>query len=734
MNPLLSIDYLVIIACLLLGVTGFLCWRASAALGWFYRSLLTLLRLCAMAGVILILCNPGHWNKIETNKTELAVLLDRSASMAVKDNGKSSRWDEICSAVNTAAGNHEKGKAAIKIYTFSDKLERVLTLSELKRQKLLPDGKSTDINLACASVLDYSKAAGTDLRGILICSDGRQVGPDCGQDFISDARARSIPIYACPVGGKIMINEFQLEVPRYHFMTFAGQNLQIPVKIKNLNMGNRIVTLVLRDASGKTVQTLKAATADNSEAIAEFKFAPAHNGLAAYTIGIISDKDSRLLNQTQVGVTVIREKLRVLLLEGRPSWDIKFLAQALRLSSNIILTTVHRVSSDNFFTVKTGDNEKGIAADAIIPDNPKQLSEYNLIIIGKGAEYFFPPAKVAVLQQYLTEFGGALLLARGKPYAGKLPAFEELEPVVWGTAISDKFRWIPLQDAGSSEQFSSYLPSAGSKIWQQLPPLSTANYCTTLKTFAQVLIQGESVSARHPFPALIARSTGKGVVAVVNSDGLWQWSFRPTTPESEKFYREFWMQLTLWLAKYGDFLPGQDFTMKLDQTAINCNEPVAVRIFSRFQGSKATGVSLKVFSGGRQIQEIPASKINDDNEAWKAMLNFSEPGFYHVQLSVKDIPSAGEIGRIVYVRPRSDESDNLSADRDFLSRLTLRADGRILDANELSSFFAESGQADIETAMTQGEWQTTWDVWPLLVIILACLGTEIFIRRRNGLL
>ena len=734
MNPLISIDYLVIIACLLLGGTGFMCWRASAAMSVFYRVLLTLLRLCAMAGIILILCNPGHWNKLETNKTELAVLLDRSASMAVKDNGKNSRWDEICRAVSDAAGTQEKGKATVKIYTFSDKLERALTLQELKQLKMLPDGKSTDINLACASVLDYSKASGADLRGILVCSDGRQVGTEQGQDFISDARARNIPIYAYAVGGKIRINELQLEVPRYHFLTFAGQNLQIPVKIKNRNMGNRIVALVLRDASGKTVQTLKIPTADNSEAASEFKFTPAHNGLASYTIGIISDDGAKILNQTQVGVTVIREKLRILLLEGRPSWDVKFLAQALRLSPNIVLTTVHRISSDNFFTVKTGDNEKGIAADAIIPDNPKQLSEYNLIIIGKGAEYFFTPAKVAVMRQYMTEYGGALLLARGKPYAGKLPAFEELEPVVWGPAIADKFRWIPLPDDGSSEQFGSYLPAPGSKIWQQLPPLSAANDCSSLKNFAQVLIHGETANAQRPFPALIVRRTGKGVVAVVNSDGLWQWSFMPTVPESEKFYREFWMQLTLWLAKYGDFLPGQDFAMKFDQTVVNCNEPFAVRIFSRLQIPAETSISLKIFSGAKLVREVPALKINDGNEMWKAMLDFAEPGFYNVRLNVKGVAAAGEIGRIVCVRPRPDESDDLSADRDFLSRLVTRAEGRILGVDEIKKFFVESGPAEVETATTQGEWQSAWDVWPLLVMILACLGLEIFIRRRNGLL
>ena len=77
-----------------------------------------------------------------------------------------------------------------------------------------------------------------------------------------------------------------------------------------------------------------------------------------------------------------------------------------------------------------------------------------------------------------------------------------------------------------------------------------------------------SAAARSPaasgkFPALLVRRYGQGVTGLVNGDGLWKWDFFPEARELGNCYEDFWTQLIQWMASYSEFLPGQDFSLRL---------------------------------------------------------------------------------------------------------------------------------------------------------------------------
>ena len=88
---------------------------------------------------------------------------------------------------------------------------------------------------------------------------------------------------------------------------------------------------------------------------------------------------------------------------------------------------------------------RGVGADIELAANitEKALSQFDLVLFGKGAEYFLDEAKIELLHRFVRDRGGGLLFCRGKPYYQSLDALALLEPVEWGPALRSGMRWRP---------------------------------------------------------------------------------------------------------------------------------------------------------------------------------------------------------------------------------------------------------------------------------------------------
>ncbi|MDD3119654.1 MAG: VWA domain-containing protein, partial [Victivallales bacterium] len=721
MNPVMMQEYLVPAAVAVLLFSGFFSWRGTATLPPVRRGILLTLRLLGMAGAIGLLFNFGERCRINAERSERIILLDRSASMAVRDVNGRSRWDQVRQTIAAALAARRSDAPRLRLHTFSSHLEGEITPEQLSGTRLVPDGDDTDIDGTAAAVLDPAFNASVRPSGLVICSDGRQVAARRNRDFPAYARAGRVEIAVLPVGTTRPSGEFLLTTGRSHYLAFVGQTVTVPVRVNNRNRGRAVVTVELTDAGGKVLQSLQLQSEPGRECAGAFRVTAEREGVRLYGLRWAAVNGCSCRNpRQQIAVTAIGGRLKLLLLEGCPGWDTKFLAQILRQSSHLDLTVANRVGNGNFLVVENGHRERPVTPEAIIPDDPARLAEYQIIIFGKGAEYFLSPAKVAVLRRYLAD-GGVILMARGKPYAGKLPGLEDLEPVVWGEPVIGSFRWRPVGSGGDEDIFGSCLPAANAPIWRQLPVLNTANWCRSLRPPARVLIHGESVNAgtERSFPVLALRHYGRGISAVLNSDGLWQWGFRPMGPECEKFYRDFWMQLILWLAKSGDFLPGKDLALTLEATVVAPQQVVTAGILDRSRTMPRRTPVIRIFRHNRLEREISAASAGDGT--WTGALRFAVPGFYLVTAMV---PGGGErmsVSRLVRVKAPPREDDDLTADPAYLAQLAATAGGKVLTAPELTAWLnRRDDPAVADSLMTQ--WRSTWDRWWWLLLLLVAFS------------
>ena len=732
MNPLFSIEHLVLVLLGVLAAGVYAAWRTASRASSRVRGGIVLLRLVGLAALCVVALNPGRWREHrEDVRNEWAVVVDRSQSMAVEDANGRSRWEEGVRLAKRAAALADD-PANVKCFTFCSTLDAadLATLGDAE-----PARGSTDIVQSGRSLLGRYRKGSRRLRGILLLSDGRQVQDRRYEELGMEARARETPIYALALGGEVGRRDLSIRPARKQYVSFAGQELSVKAVLRNQGMGPVAPKVELLDSTGKVLDEKAVELENNAEKTVPFTVVSGETGYNEYSFRVQpwAGEGQAHNNEVSFGIVALASKLRVLLVEGTPYWDSKFVAQLLRNQPNIEVTGIYRVSSARFFRVESDATQVSDAETAIFPDDRESLSAYDLVVFGKGVEYFLNPDRIRLLRHFIREQGGCIIFSRSKPYAGEFPGLDALEPIGWGKALANEFRLGPTVAGEDSGLFGDVLPAAEDGVWQKLPPLRNAYRCARLKGFSQVLVEGVSTvgSREIRFPAVVSRRYGKGMVLVVNIEGLWRWGFFPTVPEANEVYGKLWPQLLEWSATYADFLPGFTYALRLSDKATLPDRPVRARVSRRGRDEQPRPQVLKVFHGGEMVQELALAEAGMDR--WDAIFSLAKPGNYRVELVESESGKRTGPCAALRVMPLPGEGDEQSADHEWLRLLGESSGGGLVKEEELAAL-VETLEPEVETVdLHKAVWDPAWDRWWVLCAVALALGGECFIRRRNGL-
>jgi hypothetical protein len=424
--------------------------------------------------------------------------------------------------------------------------------------------------------------------------------------------------------------------------------------------------------------------------------------------------------------------LRVLLVEGTPSWDTKFLTQLLRNSENMEVTSIYRLAQDRYFKVASDENETRDAVTAIFPDTKEALSQYDIVIFGRGVEYFLTPERVDLVKYFVREVGGCVLFSRGKPYKGEFSLLDSLEPIRWGKGLQSEFKMIPTAKGETVGLFGDLLAGSDSLIWDELPSLSNATESISLKSFSSVLALGkyEHKGRGKTIPMVVSRRYGKGVSIVVNLEGMWKWDFFPAMKEAGKVYTSFWIQIVTWAATHSDFLSGQNYNLRLSELTSFPEKPLRIRVCRR-SGSLGPVPELLIRKETEVIKKLSLKNSSSGENQWDLVTSLSEPGTYCLELTEMD--KALGPRAIVFIAPRPKETDNMASTADFLKELALASGGGIINEDKIQGILTLKTKYAAK-ADEGAQWESSWDNPILLALILTVLSAEWFFRRRGGLL
>ena len=328
------------------------------------RRLLGILRFASFAILIGILFDPlVTFEKIETIRPNVVLLVDRSTSMGIVDGDDEGEQERRIDRAEELIGESGGG--------LKEKIRRRYGLSEHGFAVGLTDaagaegGDRTDLSLSLEEAIESEWERGVD--GIVLVSDGIV---NAGRDPVVVAEETGVPIFPVPVGDPDPVRDVALEQVLANPLVFVNSRVQVEVTLRGKGFAGEETPVRIFDGERVVAEETIRFTGKRESRTVSLGFPVHDEGIRRYTVRVpVADGERVEENNTLLfTVEAVKERLEVLLLSERPGWDFTFLKRSLDRDPNVH-TACYIQSKDG--SPRSGDG--GAAPGAIAAERVKPV-------------------------------------------------------------------------------------------------------------------------------------------------------------------------------------------------------------------------------------------------------------------------------------------------------------------------------------------------------------------------
>lgn len=711
------------------------------------RWMLSLMLVAGMVPLILLL-NPTWVEPLPPpeGRPLVTVLVDASASMDIADQPGSSqtRFVRSQNLAQQVLGDFDETYET-RVVSFDQTTQTVDDASNWSPSEF---GEGTDLS---NSISDSSQRNRPRGQAIILISDGNHnAGPSRRAIAAAKAaRSRGAAVFPIAMGEDINLKNLSLETFAASRLGFVKQPVAFSVKVSSQGFDPAPITVEF-SRDGKVIET-KSITIDRNETSDVLFLAESDEpGLLRYNVRVSGLPDEATLedNSLNLLVRVIDEPIRVLLLEGKPYWDSKFLARNLASDPSIELDTLVMLRPERFLhrvhpATKKSASEDTADEDAD-PDTPAwqilptpqtilgsagALEKYQVIVLGRDAEAFLDDTTLQRLRTWIARKGGSLVCSRGQPESTLSQRLARMLPIRWSPSNERRLR---AQASKESAEEGWLLTDPENDPLSAMPSLASASNPETRGGLPRVLASSRSDgSDGKEIPIATYQPFGAGRTVVVEGTGMWRWALlSPEFAAADKVYPSVWNGLLQWLVSRVALTPGQDRVLQSERIRFDTDESAVATLLIRESISTQGLPQVELSSDSGEFKKtVQCEPIGDQPGVYQVRFGKLPPGSYRATLM-----DAGEKDRSVTafdVRRPIDERLDVRPQRDLLEQIAKESGGKMLDPNEpavIADAIEEhiSDSLPIETTRTPA-----WDKWWTLMGVLA-LWTTLWTFRRNG--
>lgn len=726
----------------LMPVMLWFCWSSlKRVLSPVKKIFLFGLRLLILGLVFLVFLQPQiEFKKIQSLKNSIAVLLDDSKSMSIQTLPQEKpRSDLVRNFLEQqAAGIAElRKKFEVDFFLVSDHIEPIMKNGWAGPYQTV--GVHTDFHRVFRELKQHYR--GKALQGVLLFSDGADLVEDAARlsrGLMEILNEFDGPVHTFQAGTNAHFKDLAIDQLEVADFGFVNQPITVSVHVSVVGMGDKNVSLVLREGETLLVSKLVHVKDGALPERIDLEFTPTETGKHIYTVSLplFSGEAVAANNRWDFDSKVVRDRVRVLHLNGRPSWDSRFLREALTNNPKIDLLS--------FFILRTlTDNVDAPTAELSLIPFPSNLlftdylKSFDLVIF-QNFKYtpYLDKKYLANLKEYV-EGGGAFLMIGGElSFQGgqyQRTPIEEIIPVKLQRNskryLADEFQLQvdenlihhPILQLEKNE-------SLNQKAWQSMPPLRGLNVGLIPVKGAQILAHRESSSGKYP--VLVAGRVGAGRSMIIATDSSWNWNFlRVGAGGSGRYYQKFWENIIAWMT-------GEPETRRLqvatDKEKYREHETVRVHIkVLREDYNADSGVPLDLVVDSIPGQQEWARQSLQADHRGEAQFEFSpqREGFYSVRVTSPSLSGEARFSvassKAEFQKPRVNEQ--------FLKAISRVTGGTHQVLGEAPSLAKLSFPNPIIEADTSARWISLWDNWGSYGLILGLLSLEWWVRRKSGL-
>jgi uncharacterized membrane protein len=739
---------------LLLGGLSLLALAVSAFSLWRGRRRghvvpLLILRAAAIAACLLVCLEPKlEFSQVSVVPNYVAVLVDNSRSMSVSppDRGPT-RAERAAKLIASAAGtfaNWEADGHRLEFYTFGEALAPTTRTSPP-----VPKADTTRIGEALSEL--RTRFAGRDLGAVVVISDGIDTGRIGRGPIDADTRrtldALGAPVHTVFVGEK-SLRDLSVATVLADDFAFVRTPVKLVALLRHSGLGGRMVDVsLLRDGRVVDVKAVRLVD-DRAQETVTFDFTADHPGNYVFEIKTpVLGGEALDSNNSQVfTLKVIRDRVRVLHVCGRPSWNQRFLRSMLRLDPNVDLVSFFILRSDAD-EMPYGQGEMSLIPFPYKEIFDEQLNSFDLLIFDNFnfKPYWVEPYLPGV-RAYI-EGGGALAMVGGDlSFASGLygdSALADVLPVDLtgiptdgsGSYTTDMFKPRLTPEGRSHPASALSLDGRTNELrWDALPSLVGINRVAGLRPGARALLVHPSQKSGDgkPAPVLAVADVAKGRTLALLTDSAWNWGFQAAgAGDDGRSFQRFWDGAIRWLVRD----PALTLLhVDLDKVEYRRSQVVSARVRTlRTDYTPAPGVEvaleLRTVDSGESGAPLRSQKVKTgpDGEALVELSGLEPGAFRLLGRATMDGRLAEERATFV-IRAEGHELDDVIAREEVLRELA-SASGGDFRAGSLAN-----PQAKPPRKVRVGSLRTV-EIWsnPLMLLLaVALLAAEWTLRRRSG--
>ncbi len=769
-----------------------LAWSYRASAGQPLRWLCLTLKIVGLVALALCLLEP-LWlgQRARPGVNLFAVVADNSQGLQIHDAGDSrSRGEALRGLLDLQKPGWQSALAEtfdVRRYVFDTRLQATTDFHELAF-----DGRSTALGSALRALKD--RFQGRPLAGVLLLTDGNATDLPAGAPDLAGLP----PIYPVVIGKKDPIRDISVQQVTVTQTAFEDAPVSVQANVSTAGYQGKPIVARLVDRAGATVQEQTMDGRADGDALAfRFQLKPDQAGLSYYQVKVGNREDAvpppattaeaatapkteeaTLANNARV-ISVDRPQgpFRVLYVSGRPNWEFKFLNRALEEDRQVQLVGLIRVAKREpkfDFRGRVGETSNPLfrgfgnqSPDEVqrydqpvlvrlntrdetelragFPRTAEDLYGYHAVILDDLEAEFFAPEQALLLQKFVSERGGGLLMLGGMesfqegkylhtPIGEALPVYldrnedqnEPPGPVNYQLAREGWLQsWARLRDNEADER---------TRI-EGMKAMEVFNRVRGVKPGASVIATVKDAKGAE-MPALAVQRFGRGRSAALMVGDVWRWGFRDANSHADM--DKAWRQLTRWLI--ADVPTRVQATVEPLPADANGSVSIQVRVRDeKFQPVDDASVTLDVesivFDGSAAAPAIKVEAESALSEPGLYQTTFvpRQTGGYKVTATVKNTAGA-ELGRANAgwsTDLAAEEFRSLTPNEALLEDIARKTGGQLVPMAELEKFARKLPQMKAPVMET---WSyPAWHSPALFAFALTCLLTEWGVRRWKGM-
>lgn len=615
-----------------------------------------------------------------------------------------------------------------------------------------PDAGGTDLSTEMLAALDRAEA--DDRLAIMLVTDGRQNQGVALSEAAEQARSRGAAVHSVALGSSRAPHDLAVVDIEHPPSVFPDDRVSGSVTLVDAMAAGQPYTLQVIAGEDVLWETQQVTIGDGQVRRVDFDFpiraaadramSEAAEGVTVNQLavpmqvrilGLVGDKEHGN-DALDFQVRALIGQRKMLILAGRPRWEMRYIDSMFSRDPRWDVTTLMDLSDGGALLRSDDEGQEAF------PATREHLFSYDIVVMGEVPPGVLNDRELTWLYAFVADRAGGMVVIDGR--RGHLARFAEtdLGPLL-PTRRAERGRraqGLVLTAEGARAPSLRLEPSDGANhaAWERLLPPSYLAPIDVVPGADTVLVEaGVGRDGEERWPVVLTRRVGAGWVWYSAMDETWRWR-----RDFESLYQErYWHQLTNRVVEPLYAAEDAFVSLGVDQVQVQSGQALPVRARIRdAQGrprTSAEAVAHLTNMRGERVAQVALSPDAGEGGRFNGdVVADLPPGVYEVGISVSGVSEADLLAKTLITVHGGDEVigelADLTVNLDLLAQAANATGGQVLREHQVDRI-----QELVEGLSFSNEQQTVsklWQGWPWFGTVVLLLGTELFLRRRIGMI